>query len=521
MEGCSPSLWHDKHLKAFVVLAVLMHLVILAYLAIYPLGIFAKRDSGDYHVLGVNLLHHNVFGYFTKERGIRPNLINGVLLPPSPDIGQEHRFQPDPLRTPGYPLFLALIYRLGGGPYTAILMQSLLSILTLWLTVLLAALIFQQPSLTRRAAFLAAVNPLNLTFSHQLMSDSLFTLLLLGAVWFYLKILLAPDLLHPWICSVLAGLFLGSAILTRPVGIYFPVVLIIWLLAYQFWLGNGPTKVEELTRIHSAAAGAEDGKAYPRLRFLAVFIAVTVITIAPWVVRNYCIFQRVFISTSSDHNLLFHTGAQIETSLRYPNAGEYRWRVHEQLEADLITQMSHKGLNTDNEADRAAYFREWSLKKIKAHPLLAIRPYIKGMITQFFSDVPSFYELFSITREGQAQGTWGVLVQQGLRPALLHYFGPNWPFWVGAAVPLIVYDIFLYILSFWGVVALCRSRNCFLLLILLSVIGYFLVISAFIGFPRFRLPAMPFYVILAALGWHNWTCSPALALKIDLIKMPD
>lgn len=503
------SLWQDRRLRAAVALAVLVHLVVLGYLAVYPRGIFAKGDAVDYHVLGQNLLQHRAFGFFTKERGVLPESDQGILkLPPSAP-GEEPRFSPDPYRTPGYPLFLALIYGLGGGPYAAIVVQSLLSLVTLWLTVLLATRLLQQPEVGWRVALLAAVEPLTLIHSHQLMSDALFTLLLLAAIFLYLQVLLAPDLPRPLVGALLAGLFLGGAILTRPVGIYFPVVLVLWLLAFRWGLDQSPARGSLPTGVATPTTGPQTGRAVLRWGPLAVLAAVTLLTVTPWVVRNYMIFQRLFISTSADHNLLVTIGAQIETTRRAPQGGLSYWQVRHEMEQEATAQMAREGLEVNNEAARAAYFRQWSLRLIKAHPFLALRFYLKGVVVQFFSDTPSFFELLGFTRE-QRSG-WGALVQQGLLPALAQYFGPNWPFWVAAAVPLIVYDLAVYLLALWGIVALWRARSWFLLLVLVSTIGYFLAISAISGLPRYRLPVMPYFIILAAFGWSTCTWSPAAA----------
>jgi hypothetical protein len=497
------SLWQDRRLWAAVALAVLVHLAILGYLARYPRGIFAKGDAVDYHVLGENLLHHRTFGFVTKERGILPEVKDGVLVLPPPALGQDHRFSPDPYRTLGYPMFLALIYGWGGGPYAAVVVQSLLSLVTLWLTVLLATRLFQEPAMGWRVALLAAVEPLNFIHSHQLMSDSLFTLLVLGAVLLYLQLLLAPAPPRPLVGAVLAGLLLGGAILTRPVGIYFPVVPLLWLLAYRWGLGQFPASGSRAAMQVTSATGPQTGVAVLRWGPLAVLAAVTIFTVTPWVVRNYVAFHRIFISTSADHNLMINVGAQIETTLRSPQARLSYWQLRQELEKELTAQMAREGLEVDNEAARAAYFRQWSVKIIKAHPFLALRYYFKGVVTQFFSDIPSFFELLGAT--GERRSGWGSLIQQGLRPALTQYFGPHWPLWVVAALPLIVYDMAVYLLALGGMVALWRSRSWLLLLILASMIGYFLAASAIIGLPRYRLPAMPYYITLAAWGWCRGT----------------
>ncbi len=479
--------------------AVLVHLAVLGYLALYPRGIFAKGDSIDYHVLGENLFHYHRFGFFTRERGILPEVKDGVLLLPPLSSGEEHLFLPDPYRTPGYPWFLALIYGLEGGPYAAVVVQSLLSLATLWLTVLLATRLLGESDLGWRVALFGAVEPLNLIHSHQLMSDSLFTLLILAAVCLFLQLLLAPEQRRPLVRAVFGGLFLGGAILTRPVGTYFFALLLLWWLAC-WWGPHRPPVDSRLTLEMEAPSPALPIRTSPlRWAPLLAFAAVALLTVTPWLVRNYLTFHRVFLSTSADHNLLITIGAQIETARRAPKNATAYWQVRRELEQELTDQMTREGLEVDNEAARAAYFRQWSLKAIKDHPSIALRFYLKGVVTQFFSDVPSFFELMGFTREKRSG--WGALIQKGLRPALAQYFGPHWPIWVAAAMPLIIFDMTVYLLALWGIVALWRSRSWFILLFMVSIIGYFLLTSAVAGLPRYRLPAMPYFITLAAWGW--------------------
>jgi 4-amino-4-deoxy-L-arabinose transferase-like glycosyltransferase len=369
------------------------------------------------------------------------------------------------------------------------------------LTVLLATWLLQQPALGWRVALLFAVEPLNFIYSHELMSDSFFTVLMVAAVYLSLKVLLSQDLRRPLGHAVLAGLLLGGAILTRPVGIYFPVVLIFLLLAYWWGLGQSPARSGSSTVTSPGATTLQPGGGHRNWKPLAVLAAVAILTVTPWIVRNYLTFQRILISTSADHNLLINTAAQIETALDAPGHGSSYWQVRHKLEDDLTAQMAREGLEAGNEAARAAYFRQWSVRLIKAHPFLALRFYFKGMVTQFFSDIPSFFELLGFTREHQS--AWGPLIQQGLRPALAQYFGPHWPFWVAGAVPLMVYDLTVYLLTLWGIVVLWRSPSRFVLLILVSIIGYFLAVSAISGLPRYRLPVMPYFLTLAAWGWYN------------------
>jgi len=97
----------------------------------------------------------------------------------------------------------------------------------------------------------------------------------------------------------------------------------------------------------------------------------------------------------------------------------------------------------------------------------------------------------------------GAVFRQGLRPALTRYFGEHWPLWIAIAMPLIIYDLGVYGLAILGVVALWRSRKFYLLFVILSIIGYWLALAAIGAAPRYRLPLMPFLIILGAWGLFN------------------
>ena len=89
--------------------------------------------------------------------------------------------QPEFLRTPGYPAFIAAVYRVfGENDNTAVLLaQVLLSALTVLLAYLLAARMWSEP-IGLLAALLVALDPLQNTSASTLLTESLGALLLLA-----------------------------------------------------------------------------------------------------------------------------------------------------------------------------------------------------------------------------------------------------------------------------------------------------------------------------------------------------
>jgi hypothetical protein len=498
--GDSPvaeNLWRtvlrDPRVRAVLTLALIIRLAIVGYLAVYPGGIFAKGDSRDYLQLAQNLYYYHAFAQADR----RPEMIRKLVVPQGVE-GKKVALAPEIYRTPGYPLFLAFFYSLSANPLLAVAAQSLLSLLAVWLTVLLMARLF-RPESAWMAGLLAAIEPLSLIYSHELMSDSLFTLLILATVFLFFRLLDGGP--RPLVAAILGGLFLGLAMLTRPVGVYFPGLLILWWAVTRWLQGRPPAAAPPVLPRSPQPRVLAAGRAPLQHRYLAIFMGVMLVTSSAWVVRNYRLFHRPIISTSADHNVLIQITSMVEATLRSSGGGLPYWQLRHELEKELTAKMIREGRNGASEAERAAYFRDWSLGVLKAHPGLTLRYLVEGAFTLFLTDVPSFYELLGFSRE--ARNAWGLVFQKGLRPALAMYFGKNWALWVWGVAPLILYDLLVYILACRGIIALCRGRQFYLLFLLLTIIGYWVAISAMGGLPRYRLPLMPYLIFLAAWGLFN------------------
>jgi len=490
------TMWQDSRVRAVLGLALLIRLLILGYLVIYPGGIFAKGDSKDYLQLAQNLHYYHSFA---REPMETPKDVQKLVVPPV-DGGKKVTLIPETFRTPVYPVFLALIYGVSGSPFPAVVAQSLLSLVTVWLIILLMARLF-RPEAGWLAGLLAALDPLGLTYTHQLMTESLFLFFILLGLYVFLILVTADNQKRvnlPW--AILGGLAIGLATLTRPVGIYFPIFLMaLWIIG-AFWGGwqtlrgkAAPAKLDSSPPLLSRFA--------PGFKSVIVFLVVALLPPALWSVRNYHFYHRFLVSTSADHNLLTTITSHIVAKIRNPEGNISSWEIYEELEKELADQMARQGFKNPSEPERAVYFRNWSLGVIKDHPGLFTWYYFKGMAILFIPDVAGFYELCGVTKEGK--GALGAVFRQGLRPALTRYFGEHWPLWVAIAMPLIIYDLGVYGLAIFGVAVLWRSRKFYLLFIILSIIGYWLALAAIGAAPRYRLPLMPFLIILSAWGLFN------------------
>lgn len=115
-------------------------------------------DAADYHMLAQSL---------AADRGYVD------------DAGKPFGFQP-----PGYPVFVAAVYRVAGGahPKAVYLAQAVLGAGSVALIALLAAHFF-GPSLGLAAGAVAAFYPMLIYASRALMSENLYVFILLATLW--------------------------------------------------------------------------------------------------------------------------------------------------------------------------------------------------------------------------------------------------------------------------------------------------------------------------------------------------
>ena len=202
---------------------------------------------------------------------------------------------PTAFRGPAYPVLLGATYAVSGNSVTA---GRLLGVLLGAAAVVLLYLITKRVWGRRVglvAAALAAVFPPLVLLSRELLSESLFIVLELGAILCVLEFRRSGRLLR-W--SVAAGLLCGLAMLTRPNGLLLtvPIALGLWTLR-------------------------------PRLRLSAltapgVCLLCALATITPWVVRDAAEFGRLVPVTTSGG--FAAAGTYNEASYRSGDAGAWR-----------------------------------------------------------------------------------------------------------------------------------------------------------------------------------------------------
>jgi len=360
---------------------------------------------------------------------------------------------PTAIRGPGYPYLLGAVYALSGDSLTAgRLAGAALGALSVLLLYLIAKRVWGRRT-GLLAAALAAVFPPLVMLSRDLVSESLFIALELAAVLCVLNFRRSGGALR-W--AVAAGVLCGLAALTRNTGLalVLPVLLGVWTL--RPWL-----------RPASLVAPA-------------VLLGCAALAIAPWVVRDQAEFGRfVPVTTSSGFAA---AGTYNQDSFR--DSGSHgAWRNPQtirQFTPLFLTPGIDEG-EADAELRRAARDFAWE------HP---------GYVAE--TTGWNLLRLFEVAGGSVVDDEGHVVDDRG----------------IGSADPAVERAgiAIAAALALLGAFAILRSRSqprpdgapplipsgpLFLWLVPILMI---LLAAPIAGLPRYRLPADPFLLILAALG---------------------
>jgi 4-amino-4-deoxy-L-arabinose transferase-like glycosyltransferase len=354
------------------------------------------------------------------------------------------RGQPEFLRTPGYPAFVAAVWRVFGETNSAVLLvQVVLSALTVYLVYLLASRMWSAP-IGLLAAVLTALDPLQNATSATLLTECLSALALTGlALVGYL--VFATDKPRLWLLAML-GFVLAAATLLRPVTYYFPL-LVVGLLVLKY-------------------ARRRDRRG-DLVKMTAAFLVPLVIFLGGWQFRNHERVDSWRISGIEAKNLYKYraagaiarsSGISLSTAQRELN--RKFGALGTERQGPYYNRMYHAGMHI-----------------LAAHPGATFMGAVSGLWSEVFSVRDKFFEYL---RMKPASGAVDV-----------------------AALTLL---LAFYALFAYGIVLVVRERkNLLAHLFVVSIAGYILLASAgpeALGGrgERFRAPIMPILILYAARG---------------------
>ncbi|MEA2064200.1 MAG: glycosyltransferase family 39 protein [Gemmatimonadota bacterium] len=327
---------------------------------------------------------------------------------------------------PFYPLFLAAVYGVTGFSRLAVvILQAILGASVAFFICRTGEQVFQG---SRRIGIIAgaasAVYWPFIIIGMKLLSEALF-IPLLAAGGYYTVMALRQRRPGP---AAIAAALTALAVLTRPIVFYFPAVV---AAAFAWdWFRKREKRV---------------------LYTVGVYLIVLALAQAPWIVRNYMVFER-FIPSSTGGGMALYSG-------NLPREGKI---FGYNLRAWQLTQSQQYILELPElERDRA--LKELAIEGLKKKP--------PAELTRLFLLKFLFF---------WAPFDWEVLGNP------LGVFNP-WYFWV-------------LIFSLWWLLPPLSWRKEFFFPV--AIIAYFMLICMVAyGSSRLRLPVEPYLLLLGAAGW--------------------
>lgn len=389
-----------------------------------PRRFFVSPDSFEYDRLALNLVAGHGYSLATS----------------SP-------FTPDVSRTPTYPLVLAAIYALAGHePRAAVAVNILLGAGACILTALIGRRALGARAGTLAGLFLAT-DLTSVVYSLTLMTEPIFTVLILLCT---LKIVQIVGNTRSGVGGTLqAAVWCGLAILTRPIGLFLPLVLGPMLGVFR------PSAVDR-----------------KRLTVVFCFTAIALLFPAAWTVRNYLVAGLAQPTSIIAINAYYHRAVVLEAR----EAGHLPTEEGEATdEGDPVSQRTAD----DKPADLVNLERQ-AAQIVLTDPLGYARLHLGGTAEMLRPDRDIFVQIVNgaLTARDRRRAT-SALEQTVAKTQL----------------------VVLYALSACGVLlGLRRAGERQMVTLFVVIVLYFLVISGPEAYARFRVPVMPFITLLAAGG---------------------
>lgn len=375
---------------------------------------------------------------------------------------------PEFFRTPGYPLFIVSMIALFHTDTAVELGQIVLVAFSAVLVFLIGTRVASR-AVGLVAAGLFFLSPMTIFQSFMTLTETFFVFVLLFGVY----TIVCTKRLGLW-ALVCSGALFGFLVLVRPIALFVLPLLVVWIA------------VEE----------RHNWKVIPKS--VGLFIVGVALLLLPWMARNYILAGHFSVSTIGTYNLLYYnvvefehkrTGVSKDSLLAQMHArlgvgsGEFftaRSFVHSDGQKKLITEyLSSHFLQymTFHAYSTVPFFLgsdiETTLRNLYGHGVLS------GV-------VPHDVNLSALLAQGRIKESLSVLRANPW--GMLERFG--WLLLLIGGAGFVVH-------AFW-----IRSPDRFLIAMLFLLPLLLGVLTGPVAYPRYRMPATPFLLIIGLAGLH-------------------
>lgn len=367
---------------------------------------------------------------------------------------------PSVLRTPLYPLFLAGCLGISGNSlFFCAVASAFLSSLTL-IPLYFSARIFLNEKYSIFAALLLLFHPTVFGVFPLIISDTLFLFLTTCNMFFFLAFLRKRS----WQYLSASAFISALAVLTRPLMLFwcFPAMFVLCCLPALSWKKKG-------------------------LYCLLFFLLFALLPFG-WILRNNHYGAGWRIDTVSADTAK-HNASTFES--RRTNIPAYIIRKRYEKEAEEAYKKDPEKYATYSA--RLSFHEKRLAKIMKEYPfsyfLLHFRPVV------LIPDGASFFENLRLTSSGK--NTWDIINRKGIFAGIRHYFKGKL-FLPVLASPLFFLAGMILLSALCSIVFALWKKCFFTFLLFLLFSEYFLFMTGPVAMPRYQLPALPFFCILAS-----------------------
>jgi hypothetical protein len=352
------------------------------------------------------------------------------------------------LRTPGYPIFLAVIYILKGNDTTVIIAQIILMVIKLYLFYRILIMLYTPKKLSLLGSLLSLCSIQSYGYSFAIMTEPLFGFFLILALYFFVKYFKSDK--NSWI-FIAFSLSLNYALFIRPILMYFNMLVCLILL-----IGFIIKKIQ--------------------FKCFAIFTLCFAVVFGGWSYRNY-FHSGVFIfSTVQKSNMLGSYAPIITAGSEYMKSHDVWGFIegatdyHREIFLQQYPEVKEGNLNG---AQISILQGKYGSQVIKNNFL----EYIKVNIIGFYKMMLS---------PGFGGGSALSIVQRPMMQPIIQ----------GLILLSLVYVVIIYLLYLIGLITVFKNHD-FLQIGIFFLCGYLAIPGAIFAIGRFRDPFFPLLLLSA------------------------
>jgi len=436
-----------NNISQFINTRGLLIIILLAF--VIRMGLFVSLQPWNKEVVSNTVLVNDASGY---------NQLALSLL------SKKSFVDFDAFRTPGYPVFVAIIYSISfNSVWLVLLIQILLSVLSVLLVFKTASIMFSH-KIALFSAFLFAIDIHQSLSAVALLTDTLFVFLFLASIYYLCKSIKGYNISLIFISALL----LGISTLVRPISFLFPFVAVFFILVIR----NLKLK---------------------RKFVYSLFYSVTfIIAISPWFIHNYSKFGEAKLSSISGSNLLFYNVAYTEVN----KTGKSIQQIKKELNETAVKQ----GVDTTeiNSFKNSKIYFTIAQQYIKDNFILYCKVHFMGIVNMYAGldteHIATIFHLKSKPLSIEQFGGPNIFVR------IIDFFKSKTTGEIFIALGIGIYLLMNYLLAFYAIFHFIRKNYKYVFLFILIIL-YFSALTGVVGLARYRIPFMPFINILCAAGF--------------------